>query len=155
MCAKTVKATKARKPTRPLYYKPKETWTHDLFCLSDPQQETIPCKSQKLELQAAGLDKKTLVFGNKDGSVNVSKKLEAAYPKLKSGGGFEILRSGIGNSLAFLQPPATGYSVSYLRNQAGLGQALAYLRPLQLELDVSPVQNDMVGAFSNKKCVNY
>ena len=66
-----------------------------------------------------------------------------------------MLLSGIGNSLAFLRPPATGYSVFYLRNQASLGQALAYLRPLQLELDVSPVQNDMVGAFSNKKCVNY
>ena len=28
-------------------------------------------------------------------------KFEAAYPKLKAGGGFEILRSGIGNNLAF------------------------------------------------------
>ena len=132
---------RVQKPSRPQkrgsqpgpYYKPKETWTHDFFCLSNPQQETIPCKSQKLQLQAAGLGRKKVVFGNKDGSVDVSKKLEAAYPKLKAGGGFEILRSGIGNSLAFLHPPATGYSVSYLRDQAGLGQALAYLGPLQVE----------------------
>lgn len=72
--------------------------------------------------------------------------MEAAYPKLKAGGGFEILRSGIGSSLAFVSPPATGYSVPYLRDQAGRGQALAYIRPLQVELDISPVSTDMVGA---------
>lgn len=83
----------------------------------------MPCKSQKLQLQAAGLGRKKVVFGNKDGAVEVSKKLEGAYPKLKAGGGFELLRSGIGSSLAFLPPPATGYSVPYLRDQAGLGQA--------------------------------
>ena len=86
-----------------------------------------------------------MVFGNKDGAVEVSKKLEGAYPKLKAGGRFEVLRCGIGSSLAFVPPPATGYSVPYLRDQAGLGQALAYLRPLQMELDLSPVLNDMVG----------
>ena len=79
------------------------------------------------------------------GSRSQQKKLEGAYPKLKAGGGFELLRSGIGSSLAFLPPPATGYSVPYLRDQVGLEQALAYLRPLQMELDVSPVLNDMVG----------
>lgn len=104
----------------------------------------MPVKSQKLELQAAGLGRKKVVFCNKDGAIEVSKKLEAAYPKLKAGGGFEILRSGIGRSLAFVSPPATGYSVSYLRDQAGLGQALAYLQPLQVELDVSPILTDMV-----------
>ena len=56
-----------------------------------------------------------MVFGNKDEAIEVSKKLEAAYPKLKAGGGFEILRSGIGSSLAFVPPQATGYSVPYLK----------------------------------------
>ena len=128
------------------YFKPKETWTHDFFCLASPQQDQVPVKSQKLELQTAGLGRKKVVFGNKDQAIEVSKKLEAAYPKLKAGGGFEILRSGIGSSLAFVSPPATGYSVPYLRDQAGLGQALAYIRPLQVELDISPVSTDMVGA---------
>ena len=115
----------------------------------------MPVKSQKLELQAAGLGRKKVVFGNKDEAIEVSKKLEAAYPKLKAGGGFEILRSGIGSSLSFVSPPATRYSVPYLRDQAGLGQALAYIRPLQVELDVSPVLTDMVGAngiFLKKNC---
>lgn len=57
----------------------------------------------------------------KEGQVN--------HPKLKARGGFEILRSEIGNNLAFVQPLAT--TVPYLRDQVGLGQALAYLWPLQ------------------------
>ena len=134
------------------YSKAKEKWTHNFFCLAGPQQDQVPVKSQKLELQAAGLGRKKVVFGNKDEAIEVSKKLEAAYPKLKAGGGFEILRSGIGSSLAFVSPPATGYSVPYLRDQAGLGQALAYIRPLQVELDVSPVLTDKVGANGKKKC---
>ena len=56
-------------------------------------------------------------------------KFEAAYPKLKTGDGFEILKSGIGNNLAFVQP--LGTTVPYLRHQVGLGQALAYLWPLK------------------------
>ena len=145
--------SRAQKPSRPPkrgsrpspYFKPKETWTHDCFCLASPRQDQVPFKSRKLELRAAGLGRKKVVFGNKDGAIEVTKKLEAAYPKLKAGGGFEILRSGMGSSLAFVPPPATGYSVPYLRDQAGLGQALAYLRPLQVELDVSPVSTDTVG----------
>ena len=36
----------------------------------------MPVKSQKLELQAAGLGRKKVVFGNKDEAIEVSKKLE-------------------------------------------------------------------------------
>ena len=133
--------SRAQKPSRPPkrgsrpspYFKPKETWTHDFFCLASPQQDKVPVKSQKLELQAAGLGRKKVVFGNKDGrAIEVSKKLEAAYPKLKAGGGFEILRSGIGSSLAFVSPPATGYSVSYLRDETGLGQDMMAFHLMEL-----------------------
>ena len=55
------------------------------------------------------------------------------------------MRSVIGSNLAFVSPPATGYSVPYLRDQAGLGHALAYLKPLQVALDVSPVLTNRVG----------
>ena len=70
----------------------------------------MPVKSQKLELQAAGLGRKKVVFGNKDEVIDVS-KLEAEYPKLKAGGGFEILSSGIDSSLAFVSPSPTRFSV--------------------------------------------
>ena len=36
--------------------------------LADPQQDQVPCESQKFQLQAAGLGRKKVVFGNKKGS---------------------------------------------------------------------------------------
>ena len=36
----------------------------------------MPVKSQKLELHAAGLGRKKVVFGNKDEAIEVSKKLD-------------------------------------------------------------------------------
>ena len=58
-------------------------------------------------------------------------KLEEVYPKLTSGGGFEILRQGMSNELVLIEPPPSGYSVGFLRDIAGLGQAIAFERPLQ------------------------
>ena len=49
---------------------------------TSPQQDQVPVKSQKLELQAAGLGRKKVIFGNNDQAIEVSKKLKAAYPKL-------------------------------------------------------------------------
>lgn len=68
----------------------------------------------------------------------MKRKLEEVYPKLASGGGFEIRRRGMSNELVLLEPPASGYSVAYLRDIAGLGQAMAYIRPLQCNLDMTP-----------------
>ena len=68
------------------------------------------------------------MFGSKDSALQVKTKLEEEFPKLKNGGGFEILRSE--KSLVLLRPPASvasrGYSVKFLRDESGLGQALAY-----------------------------
>ena len=123
-------------------YVPKETWTHEFFCMADRSADSAPSRSEKLELQLCGLGRKKIVFGAKDNAVKVKEKLEQAYPKLVTGGGFEILRSGASTSvrgLCVLKPPATtGYSVNFLRNESGLGQGLAYIRPLQRSLDTSP-----------------
>ena len=67
------RAQKASRPpkrgSRPSpYYKPKETWTHDFFCLAYPEQDQVPCKSQKLQLQAAGLGRKRVVFAHRASS---------------------------------------------------------------------------------------
>ena len=134
------------------YYKPKDTWTHEFICLSNPEQTEVPNKSQKLQLQSAGLGRKKIVFGNKDGAIEVNQKMEAMHPKLKAGGGFEILRSGMGNKLMFVPPTACGYSVPYLRDQAGIGQALPYVHPLQEKLDLAPasVTIEVVSLMFNK-----
>ena len=134
------------------FYVPKETWTHEFFCLGDCAALTVPSRSEKFELQLAGLGRKKIVFGSKDNAVKVKEKLEQAYPKLDKGGGFEILRSGVSTSvrgLCVLKPSAaTGYSVNFLKNESGLGQALAYIRPLQRSLDTSPIDTEEVRTCS-------
>ena len=70
-------------------------------------------------------------------ATEVKTKLEEVYPKLASGGGFEILRRGMSNELVLIEPPPSGYSVGFLRDIAGLGQAIAFVRLLQRNLDMS------------------
>ena len=71
--------------------------------------------------------------------------LEESYPKLKEGGGFEILRRGPNPSeLTLIPPPPSGYTVKFLRDSAGLGQAIAFVRPLQCNLNweaIKPVSD--------------
>ena len=38
-----------------LLYKVKETWTHEIFCLSNPEQNAVPNKAMKTQLQETGL----------------------------------------------------------------------------------------------------
>ena len=91
-------------------YVPKETWTHEFFCLADCARVDAPSRKEKLELQFAGLGRKKIVFGSKDSALQVKTKLKEEFPKLKDGGGFEILRSGFspGKSLVLLEGPEGG-----------------------------------------------
>lgn len=109
-----------RRANRFVPYKVKETWTHKFFLLFDPEKTILPTKAEKIKLQDAGLGRKKIVFGNKDGAMEVMSKLEEIYPKLKEGaGGFEILRSGVKNELAVVTPPVGGYTVPFLRDESG------------------------------------
>lgn len=118
----------------------KETWTHDFFCLANHRQEQVPSRAEKFQLQDAGLGRKTIVFNRRDQAITFVVKLESIYPKLKDGGGFELLRSGPSNKdLVVITPPASGYSVPFLRESSGLGQAVAYIRPLQKSLNTCTV----------------
>lgn len=120
-----------------VFFKPRETWTHEFLCLSYCRQEVVPSKEMKWKLQVAGLGKKKVCFYSKANATEVKTKLEEVYPKLASGGGFEILRRGMSNELVLMEPPLSGYSVGFLRDIAGLGQAIAFVRPLQRNLDMS------------------
>ena len=77
-------------------------------------------------------------------------KLYEVYPKLKEGGGFELLRSGsTANELVRIKPPMAGYSVPFLRDVSGLSQALAYIRPLQKKLSMEVVEEPEVQVLRN------
>lgn len=102
----------------------------------------MPSRSEKFQLQDAGLGRKTIVFHRKDQPLAFAEKVESVYPKLKDAGGFELLRSGPSNKdLVVITPPASGYSVAFLRESSGLGQAVAYIRPLQKSLSMAVVKN--------------
>lgn len=132
-------ATKRSRKSNPRSFVVKETWTHDFFCLADSVKHQQPSRQEKLALQNAGLGRRTIVFGRSDDPLTFVEKIEAVYPKIKNGGGFELLRSGATNKeLVVITPPPCGYSVPFLRDSSGLVQALAYIRPLQRSLDVSP-----------------
>ena len=86
-----------------------------------------------------------IVFDRSDDALAFIDKIETVYPKIKYGGGFEILWSGARNKdLVLLIPPPCGYSIPFIRNSSGLGQALACIRPLQKSLDVSGKDKESV-----------
>lgn len=98
---------------------------------------------EKLRLQKAGLGRKRISFHKNDDASQLKIKLEKAYPKFASGGGFELLRSSASpQDLDIIHPPKREYSVPFLRDCSGLGQAIAYLRPIQQVLDTTSLQSE-------------
>lgn len=133
----------SRRPTP--YFKPKETWTHNFICLAEKDVLSIPGREEKMSLKESGLGEKNIVFSDKKGNfAYIQGVLERQFPKLKAGGGFELLRScGGRRQLELITMPAHGYDIPYLKQT--LGQAIAYIRPLQRDLDMSPVPAAEVG----------
>lgn len=127
------------------YYRVRETWTREFVCMVNKDSQSVPTKADKLTLLAAGLGRKKLTFGNRDDAPTFKRKMEDAYPKLKEGSGFEVLRSGARpGELLLIKPPPSGYTVPFLRDGAGLGQALIYIRPIQENLDETEVKQEVV-----------
>ena len=127
----------SRRPTP--YFKPKETWTHTFVCLSEKDVFTNPSRGERICLKEAGLGERRIVFDDKKGNFAYFQGvLETQFPKLKTGGGFEILRScGSRRQLQVIAMPAQGYDIPYLKQS--LCQAIGYIRPLQRDLDTTPV----------------
>ena len=68
-----------------------------------------------------------------------------AYPKLRQGGGFELLRiAGTTRSrnLNLIPCPNEGYNVKYLKDSQ-IGHAVLFIRPLQRSLNLEPVSSSL------------
>ena len=95
--------------------KPKETWTHEVFCLANVDESSTPTRVRKEALQRAGLGRSKIQFDANANAISFKEKLEEVFPKLY--GGFELLRRGAsGNGLVVIRPPASGYSAKYLQD---------------------------------------
>lgn len=118
----------------------KETWTHEFCVLADRDQRKVPTTSMKQELREAGLGQKSIVFKNKKGSFDhIQQALYHHYPKLKESGGFEFYRQGSGKVLSYIKPPASGYTIPYLKYSYGIKSAIIYVVPIQKNLSMETV----------------
>ena len=70
----------------------RETWTHEVCCLADVDEQATPMRERKVTLQHAGLGRAKIKFDANANAVEFKEKLEEAFPKLKEGLGFELLR---------------------------------------------------------------
>ncbi|KAF4109286.1 hypothetical protein G5714_010359 [Onychostoma macrolepis] len=118
--------------------------THLFCCLDDKNVELVPNRCVKQRLAAAGLGEKRLTFqGIQTNPEEFREFLLAAYPKLRQGGGFELLKiSGTTRSreLVLIPCPNDGYHVRYLKEpQTHIGHATIFIRPLQRNLNLDPV----------------
>ena len=103
---------------------------------------SVTLNKEELEkLRQAGLGRRKIVFPNKNaGFTAFSDVIMEKYPKLRDGGGFQLLRAlgggGGKRHLDLIIPGKDGYSIPYLRETQCLGQAILYVRPLQANLSM-------------------
>ena len=93
-------------------------------------------------LMQAGLGGKTLSMMESADAEDLHHDLLEAFPKLRSGGGYKLLRTSERNNrtLDVIPPPLSVYTVAYLKSVAG--QAKIDVRPLQKDLDLTPTQGE-------------
>ena len=120
--------------------------------LSEMNTEVTPNKEELEKLRQAGLGRRKIVFPNKNAGFKAfSEVLMEKYPKLRDGGGFQLLRAlGGGGGVRYLEliiPGQDGYSIPYLRETQCLGQAILYVRPLQANLSMEKQVQYMLQQF--------
>ena len=94
-----------------------KSWTHTYICLASVAHKWIPDASERTSLKLAGLgEKKLSVFAYGTGS-ELQDDLFREFPKLASGGGFDLLHAPDTGSreLVTIEMPHDGYSVEYLQ----------------------------------------
>jgi hypothetical protein len=89
---------KAKKPRlqgyMPLGFTPLDTWTHDVCVLGRCEECCTPSRERNEVLINAGLGKMKLVFPDKKAKhADVLSFLTEKFPRLKDGGGFEVLQA--------------------------------------------------------------
>ena len=120
----------------------------NMFCLSSPHFLTTPTSQEQKDHAAAGLGKKKIEFGDRDGDrFDFLGTLHEEYPKLAAAGeGFYLYKakSGGGGSrlLEGIPPGPSNYSVKWLRETGNIGNSLVYIKPLQVTLCMEPIAVD-------------
>ena len=119
------------------------TWTHTWVCLSRTVDDAIPDATERMKLKLAGLGERRFAVDAKANAQELYDELEFQFPKLKDGGGFELLRASEGGwkGLEVIDIPSGGYTCDYLK--AVVHSAKLYIRPLQTNLSLEPCNPDV------------
>lgn len=126
--------------SRQAKYSKLNSWTHKFFCLAETEEAKVPSSSiQRNELVLAGLGERKVTISDINCSPQeFQETLLTVFPKLRSGGGFELLKCTASTRLLELIPFCISNSPSLLRSW--IGTARIYLRPIQLNLDLTPTE---------------
>lgn len=92
------------------------------------------------------------MFKNKKGDFkHIQEGLFSNFPKLREAGGFELYRQQEGKSLCYIKPPASGYTIPFLKYAYGIKSAILHVLPIQRSISMDPVTLDeeevCVGSF--------
>ena len=113
-----------------------KTWSHTFVCLSDPEDNEPPNAVERAKLFLAGLGEKRINLLVHSGPEAIRDDLLGEFPKLRAGGGFELLRlRPQGRELEEIPIPHGGYTVEYLK--AVVQNAKVFIRPIQVALDIT------------------
>jgi len=122
-------------------------WTHRFYCLSETDDERVPSTSlRRNELVLAGLGERNVTITDVDCTPqDFQEALLTEFPRLRQGGGFELLRGAASTRQLEIIPFRISNSPRLLK--AWIGTARIYIRPIQLNLDVTPteVEEEEVG----------
>ena len=113
-----------------------KTWSQTFICLSCPDQNEPPDSKTRAKLQPAGLGAKRLSLFQDGDPEELHEELVQQYPKLSSGGGYELLHASSNRKLEIIPVPQEGCSVNFLRSV--VHRAKVYVRPIQRDLDMIP-----------------
>lgn len=117
-------------------------WHVKMFCLADKNCTRIPCTPSSRELHIeAGLGFKTFTVPVNSCGEDFRDIILSNFPKLREGGGFEMLRCIPNTKDLDVISPSIANSAKLLK--ASIGNARVFLRPIQRNLDVN-VDNDVV-----------
>lgn len=117
-----------------------QLWEHAFCCLASTDEDSPPSAMERARLMQAGLGEKKLSFMENADAEDIHHDLIETFPKLRMGGGYELLCTSERNTrlLDVIPQPPSGYTVTYLKSVAG--QAKIYITPLQRNLDMKPTQ---------------
>eukprot|EP00111_Clytia_hemisphaerica_P014123 TCONS_00041600-protein len=131
-------------PPKKKFYKPKDTWTANFYCLAEMGATHTPSSAEHQTFTDAGLGKKRIQLNNKASHLDLVLMLEEEYPKLATTNGrFMLHRAEGGGSgkrrLIRIATGPCGYSVPYLKDSCNIGHATIYVVPIQESLDMTKI----------------